>query len=134
MLIHKATMGVLTYVWNQNGTILVKATFARCPYLNKDEWWEVRANTAIGRIALRYYPFITPVVQDGELIDVIPDRPSRPSQDPCMEEMRDSAKKRRYERVYRTLPKTGLLDFLSGDLHEKIASGTRGEEVRGNMQ
>lgn len=101
MLIHKTTMGVLTRVWNTDGTVLIKASFARCPYLNKDEWWEVSPKTTIGKIALRYYPFITPVVQDGNLIDLIPQRRYEKEVNLCLEEKRDDAKKRGYSQCYK---------------------------------
>lgn len=120
MLIHKATMGVLTYVWNANGTALTKASFAKCPDLKEEEWWEVRADTTVGRIALRYYPNIVPVVQGGKLIDVIPKHETDTTE---RDFQKEEAKERGYARIYRALPKSGLLDFLSAELHEKISCG-----------
>ena len=118
MLIHKSTMGVLTYVWNDSGTALMRASLAKCPDLKEDEWWEVRANTTVGRIALRYYPNIVPVVQDGKLIDVIPKHDTDTKE---RDFQKEDAKERGYARVYRALPRSGLLDFLSAELHEKIS-------------
>ena len=71
MLVHKKSRGVLTYLWNLDGTYLVPATFQNCPYLSPAEWWEVSYATPLGKRVLWFYPDFEPVVDSqGMLIDI----------------------------------------------------------------
>ena len=71
LLVHKESHGVLTQIWNLEGTKLVPATFKNCPYLTPDEWWDVPYASPLGKRVLWFYPDFEPVVDSrGMLIDI----------------------------------------------------------------
>lgn len=80
MLVHKTTMGVLSWYWTgrykkaPDGTttpIMVEYTFDSHPELLPDEWWEVPARSRLGRALIAAYPYCEPVVDGmGDLIDI----------------------------------------------------------------
>lgn len=81
MLVHKATMGVLSYYWtgqyrtNHEGQrlpMLSEYTLAKSG-LDPSEWWEVPRNSHLGNALLICYPCCDPVVDDhGELVAIKP--------------------------------------------------------------
>lgn len=118
MLIHKSTLGVLTEVWNSEGTRLVPATLKTTPYIDPDEWWEVSEHSAIGKTALTFYPFLIAEVKDGELVGLLkPEKTSSKEMNELIREtQKDEAKRRGYKTLYKDIPSSGLLDFIAGDL------------------
>lgn len=83
MLIHKRTLGVLSHVWNKDGTALVSAYFSSTKHygLNPDEWWELRNKSSLALSILIYYPNFIPLTDDaGNLIGI--SLPKKSKQDP----------------------------------------------------
>ena len=118
MLIHKNTLGVLTQVWNNDGTRLVRATLKTVPYIDPDEWWEVNEHSAIGKTALMFYPFLIAEVKDGNLVGLLkPEKTSTKEINELIREtQKEEASKRGYKTLYKNIPSSGLLDFIAGDL------------------
>lgn len=118
MLIHKSTLGVLKQVWNSDGTRLVDATLKTVPYINPSEWWEVSSHSAIGKTALMFYPFLIAEVKDGELVGFLkPEKTSTKEMNALIREtQKNEAKRRGYKTLYKSIPSSGLLDFIAGDL------------------
>lgn len=80
MLVHKRTMGVLTYRWTGQyrkdisgvkTPVFAPWTLADVP--DPGEWWEVPGRSVLGRRLRACYPFADPVIGDGgALVDIVP--------------------------------------------------------------
>lgn len=84
MLIHKNTLGVAVEYWtgktrrSPTGEMIP----VMCEYTLKNsgipqkewpEWWEIPKNSALGKIAVRHYPYFdVELKDDGELGDIRP--------------------------------------------------------------
>ena len=124
MLIHKQTKGVLNKF--QIDEKYSEATFQfMAPFkLDPDEWWEVLADSEIGRRAEKYYPdFEVLLNQDGNISDIVPTATKRMIE---KEEYKALRQKLIEERDFPTtisntklfMP-TGIFDFIgfSADLN-----------------
>lgn len=79
MLVHKQTMGIIDRVWT--GDYMTDQNGVRIPIERKvilddvdspDDWWEVSTDSSLGKRIKKFYPFITPIVDnDGNLVDVV---------------------------------------------------------------
>ena len=118
MLVHRSTMGVLLDIWTgehrwdpvagENIPAMRPAKPGDVPDYDPAEWWEVPADTPLGRRILKYYPALTPVVgEGGELLDALPEQPEKP--DP--ETAKLEARARGYKKRTRLRPKN-LFDFM----------------------
>ena len=80
MLIHKRTMGILTWMWTgghrrmadgTTGLVMREYRFSDLPREDWENWWEIPTNSPLGRKIRQYYPWLEPVLgADGELLDV----------------------------------------------------------------
>ena len=129
MLIHKGTMGVLTWMWTgqhrrmANGSTLPAMRQYRLSDLPRedwDNWWELPTNSPLGRKILQYYPWLEPVLgPEGELLDV-----NITANDQEAERERQQARQRAVQqeeavrRGYRrraSVRPTGLMPFLNAE-------------------
>lgn len=117
MLVHKKTMGVLTVCWDPDGEKMIKASLDKLPDLNPDEWFEIDQNSPLGFMIYSHYPYLIPVVENGELVDVVLDLPKSTKPDHLIkQQMKEDALSRGFNMRYKNLPETGLLDFVQEDL------------------
>ena len=122
MLVHKASMGVLEYIWTgqyrRDGTgskvpVERLARLADLPQLDPAEWWEIPGDTPLAKRLRIYYPYVQAVVSPaGELVDVQPWRAVKSPEDPAVQQSRrEEAHRRGYRVPGRVRPK-GLMPFL----------------------
>ncbi len=124
MLIHKATMGVLNWVWT--GTCrrgldgVMEPVYQRMTLADVDDpenWWEIPNGGPLYRRVRDNYPWITPQVgPDGELLGVgVPGDPGRLAQAEAAQAiLREEARSRGYQQAGRARRPKGLFGFLKG--------------------
>ena len=125
MLIHKATMGVLEYIWHgeyrtvqsKPGNpvrvpVMNRVTPADIPDYDPKEWWQVQDGSPLARKIHRNYPYLTPIVgENGELLDVTIARETGLQETDLKEEMRREARARGYKSRVALRPKN-MFTFL----------------------
>lgn len=127
MLVHKASMGVLEYIWTgqyrRDGTgtkvpVERLAKLADLPELDPADWWEIPGDTTLAKRLRIYYPDVEAIVSpSGELVDVKPLQTAKVPEDPVeQQERREEARRRGYRAPGRVRPK-GLMPFLMGQNH-----------------
>lgn len=80
MLIHKASMGVLDRIWTgrhirkPDGVLIPMERFAVLSDVDDPEnWWEIPSWGTLALKIRRFYPLLSPVVdEEGRLVDVVP--------------------------------------------------------------
>ena len=128
MLIHKGTMGVLTWMWTgkhrmENGRSLPAMRQYRLSDLPRedwDNWWELPTNSPLAQKIRKHYPWLEPVLgPEGELLDV---NITANSQDAERERQQarhraaqqEEAARRGYRKRGMVRP-TGLMPFLNAE-------------------
>lgn len=129
MLVHKESRGVLTSVWNKEGTALLPATFATCGLygITETEWWFVPDETSLARRIKICYPDFEPVVnpKSEALTDIIDMRGSARSSKQSEEKkqnlkkMKKDALNRGYTHAYKSTITINSLAFLGEALKRK---------------
>ncbi len=122
MLIHKATMGVLNWVWT--GTCCrgpggaLEPVYRRAALADVDDpenWWEIPNTGALYRRVRDNYPFLEPQTgPDGELLGVdVPGDPERQARaEAAQEALREEARARGYQSAGRARRPKGLFGSL----------------------
>lgn len=129
MLIHKATLGVLDYIWTgayktcPDGTrvpIERPAIPGDIPGYDASEWWEAPSSGPLAKKIRLYYPDLIPILDpDGELVGVSVHR-DIPSPGLDAEQQIQEARSRGYKRRNQVRPR-GLMPFLGVSEHTQKA-------------
>ena len=127
MLVHKATMGVLTWTWTGQHRRMADGSaqpamrqycFSDLPREEWDAWWEIPTNSPLGQKIRKYYPWVEPVPgPGGQLVDVIITADDREAEQTRQQEQRraaqqEEAARRGYRQRGKVRPK-GLMPFLA---------------------
>ena len=129
MLIHKRTMGVLTWMWTgghrrmadgTTGLVMREYRFSDLPREDWENWWELPTNSPLGRKIRQYYPWLEPVLgPDGELLDVTITADDREVElERQREQQRAAQQEEAARRGYRKrgmVRPTGLMPFLNAE-------------------
>ena len=112
MLIHKATLGAISHVWNADGTRLIEASFKSvkfngCAELLQEEWWYVPSNSRLAREITQCYPDFDPILDsEGNLVEIrahylqrIEERRRQRKEE--IERLKADARTRGYEKEFR---------------------------------
>lgn len=128
MLIHKGTMGVLTWMWTgkhrrEKGSSLPAMRQYRLsdlPQEDWDNWWEVPTNSPLAQKIRAHYPWLEPVLgPEGELLDVnitVNDQEAERERQQARRRaaQQEEAVRRGYRRRASVRP-TGLMPFLNAE-------------------
>ena len=129
MLVHKKSLGVLEFIWNERGDSLVPATFesGKIYGITPEEWWYVKYGTKLFTLVRLNYPNFEPVIDpsSGELVDIVclaaknRGKEKRMKKQMEMEEKTINARNRGYEMIVNTAVQPDSLAFLGPTLRRK---------------